>query len=242
MKTRLNICFIVAFYHFLSLPLISQGILKGFEINFAYLIEPQDRRLFEYPHPETLINIEKSSFDFQYDFYINKNILKKKKLNIYSGIGYSVHINKFDRPFEHGYFDGTGSFEARFIRRYSIHRIKLVNTFKYNLITHSNGQERLSVIIPFNLNIALNKNIVGEFHEYKANKWRVEFNNFEIYSGLSYRIGKFEPNIAYRIFNLQKIDPVIFNSILFDFFPDFLKMKNEIYNLNKIMFGISYQF
>ncbi len=180
--------------------------------------------------------METSRNDFQFEILLNKKVLKKNKLSLSGGLGYSMYKSRFSRPFDDNYFDGKSNLWLRTIENYLIHNLRINSNVTYNLIGKKNN---ISLILPIGLNFALNKHITTG--NWKNNKWKIEFNNFDIYSGIGYESTKFTYHILYRMLNFQKIDRVIFNDI---FYKD-PTILNKVYELNKlrnIKFNISYKF
>ncbi len=239
---------VLYFLVFLTCPLFvfsqsekgfSQGIFKDIEFSLGIAIQPQDRRLFDYHQRKDIIDREKSSHDFEYAILFTKSIYNENIINFSTGIGYSLLVSKFSRPFDQNYFTGGSELLATFINNYNIHKLKLINSLKLNVI--NSDKNKISIILPISLSFAINKSIAsGNWHE---SRWTFEFSNFEIYSGLRYQHGKFSTGISYRVFNLQAIDPVIFGSFLFNSpNPPFLLKKTETLNLTKFMITAGYQF
>lgn len=218
---------------------ISQGIGKEIQLSFGVAIQPQDRRLFDYPLSDDIISREESKFDFHYDIELERKILGSKKFTINSGFGYSLLISKFSRPFLPTYFPHRLTFSPKVIKRYCIHRLLISTTLQYDWLKKSNDENIISIIFPIKVNMDFNKSIRGLPGNFNEDKWKFEFYNFEIFSGVRYKLGKVNIDITYRVFNLQAIDPVIFNYLLFDYRPAFLDKKNELLNLPNIVVNIS---
>ncbi len=220
-----------------------QSIFKNTEFTFGYGIQEQDRRLFEFPWQDDIIAKEDSKFDHQYDLILSERILNKNLFMISSGLGYSLFQSKFSRPFNQNYFTSLGTYEGRTIEKYSIHSLKFVNNFYLNF--KLKNKNIIYFGAPIALNFAFNKSITGTVGNWNENKWIFELYNFEIYSSVGLKIDRFTINASYRMYNLQKIDPVIFNFILFrpsNQTPGFLTKKNETINWNKILLNVGYQF
>ena len=81
------------------------------------------------------------------------------------------------------------------------------------------------------------------FNGWHHNKWQFESNKFEAYLGLGYNYKRVGFNMAYRIYNIQKIDPVIFSTMALgsssdtDFFHQGTEEKND----KKMMISVSYR-
>lgn len=98
------------------------------------------------------------------------------------------------------------------------------------------------VNINFLVRLLFNKNMKDRSENWHYNKWLFEMNAFESNIGLGYKYKKIGINLAFRTFNLQKIDHVIFNQTLFtDKNPPFLEKDYETRNDNKFWFIVTYQ-
>ncbi len=212
----------------------TQGLFRDVELSLGFSTQKQDRRLFDWPMRETIIEMETSSNDLQFEILLNKKVFKKNKLCLFGGLGYSMYKSKFSRPFNYNYFTGGSDQWTRYIENYLIHNLRINSNVSYNLIGNKN---KFSLILPIGLNLGLNKHITtGDF---KYNKWKIEFNNLDIYSGIGYESGRFTCHLLYRILNFQKIDRVIFNdniyySSTYDFYKQSIPILNKDYELNKI--------
>jgi len=219
--------------------LICQNIFKNTEITLGYSILPQDRRLFDFPGKDVIIHQEDSRWDFEYAAIITKNIFSNKKFNISSGIGYSLFQTKFSRPFDHTYFTNILSKELRYIGQYLIHNFIISASPEYVILASKNNSIYMNS--PFLTRFAFNKNIENGFgNQWEHNKVKFEFNNFESYVGLGYRHKRVGFNIAYRIFNVQKIDRVIFPQNLY-YGTSIVREKYEINNINKLWVNLMYR-
>ncbi|MCW5923310.1 MAG: hypothetical protein KIS77_13280 [Saprospiraceae bacterium] len=218
----------------------SQNIFKNLEISLGFAIKEQDRRLFEFPGEFEVLYYEDTNLDFDYLVNMSKIFFPKKKFNLLSGISYSLFQTKFSRPFDHNYFSGLRTYELRYIDNYLQHSIILNIDPRIDLVIQKNSV----YYVNFNsfVKLLFNKNIKDRSGNWHYNKWLFETNAFESNIGMGYRYKKIGINLAYRIFNIQKIDRVIFNQTLFkDKNPPFLEKEYEIRNDNKFWLIISYQ-
>ena len=221
--------------------LICQNIFKNTEITLGYSILPQDRRLFDFPHRDVIIQQEDSRWDFEYSAIVTKNIFSNKKFNLSSGIGYSLFQTKFSRPFDHTYFTNILSKELRYIGQYLTHNFIISVSPEYVILKSKNNS--IYINTPLLTRFAFNKSIEDDFDfgdQWKHNKVKLEFNNFESYLGLGYRHKRVGINISCQIFNFQKIDRVIFPYTLY-YGTSILEKNYEIKNLNKLWVNLTYR-
>jgi len=239
MKLILKILVGIQFFLY-AFNIYSQDFLKQYELSLGFSFQKQDRRLFDFPNSDVIIAREQSNNDYQLELSLKKIYLDLNKFSSAFGIGYSMNINKFSRPFNHTYFTGEGTFELRYIENYVIHNLRLYDNLQYKIIGNENNS--FSVIIPVGINFALNKHIKGTYGNWKNNKWLVELNNIDAHTGLLYTSKSATLSIAYRILSVQKIDRAIFYFILtHDSTADILNNKYEINNIDNIKVNISYK-
>ncbi|MCW5921856.1 MAG: hypothetical protein KIS77_05890 [Saprospiraceae bacterium] len=219
----------------------SQNIFDNTELSLGYALKSQDRRLFEFPMQTAILYNEDSRIDFEYSILLNKILFYNKKINLLSGLGYSLSQTNFSRPFDHTYFTGYMSKELRYIKRYQQHNMIFNINPNIEIVKHKDKSFYMNVnsLIKF----AINKDVVSGSREiWHHNKWKFETSAIEFNIGLGYQYKKIGINLAYRIFNIQKIDPVIFNQILFNSRnPPFLEKNYEIRNDNKFWLIVTYQ-
>ncbi|MGB4849265.1 MAG: hypothetical protein WBP41_15175 [Saprospiraceae bacterium] len=215
-----------------------QIFIKDIQFSLGIAIQSQDRRLFDYPHPQDIIKNENSNIDVEYHFILTKKILEKKIIDISTGIEYSQLRSTFSRPFDENFYTGSWTLLATYISKYTINSLGIKNSINTKIYNH--GQSSFSINLPICLNFAFNKSVTSGYSHY--NKFLLQFRNLEIYSGLKFQKGRFSTEADYRIFNFQKIDDSIFGGFLFITpNPPFLSKKNETLNLNKVMVTFSYQ-
>jgi hypothetical protein len=226
----------IAFY-----SVSGQGIFKCVEFSIGYGTVPQDRRLFDYPLQDNVLATEETSYDHQYDFMLNKDLFYEKRLNINTALGYSLYKNKFGRPFDHNYLTEGMTKELRHVGTYNMHNLKLSISPEYYF--SNKEKSKFCVVFPLDINFTFNKGVIAAAGKWRSDTWLFSFRNFEIFSGLKYKHGKFSISLTYRIYNIQDIDNLIFYSILFIHpHPPFLQNKSEKLNPNKLLFNIGYTF
>jgi hypothetical protein len=219
----------------------AQNVFKNIELSLGFALKGQDRRLFEFPMQTAILYNEDSRLDFEYSILLNKTFLYNKRINLLSGFGYSLSQTNFSRPFDHTYFTGYMSKELRYIKRYQQHNMIFNINPRIEIIKHEDKSLYMNVnsLIKF----TINKDVVSGSREiWHHSNWKFETSAIESNVGLGYQYKKIGFNITYRILNIQKIDPVIFNQILFNSRnPPFLEKNYEIRNDNKYWLIITYQ-
>lgn len=220
----------------------AQTILNNSGLTVGFAVQPQDRRLFNFP-AQGLIDNEETRLDFEYSIHLNKQLHFNKKFGLTPGVGYSLSHMTFLRPFDHPYFTNIPTLELRYIKNYLTHNVN-INIVGQFTISEKNGRS-FYLFTPLMSKIAINKhvkdNFEGSINNKKFNKWLFQFNNSELYLGMGLKFEKMDVGLACRAINFQRKDPVIFNEILFNTAnPPFLEKKYEFKNLTKVMLTLSY--
>lgn len=229
----------------LSDSILGQSFLSNLNLSLDYSILQQDKRLFNFPGRNEVIENSKNTYhDHVYGIIMSKNIFEYRRFSFDAGIGYSIYDTRFQRPFEHHYFtDNVGNEDLRYINRYFNHRIKINNEVNFKLF--GKNENTIIFAVPFDLNISVNKSIRSERVErYKTfSKWRAEFSNLGVHSGIKYKNRYAYIAVYFRVFNIQKIDRVIFNSILWGSSGEFPKIQDNEFEIKnwtalRVKFGI----
>ena len=232
--------FICSYFCVDAINIYSQGFLNNYELSFGYSMQKQDRRLFDFPNGDKIIMMEKSIYDTQFEISINKEFFAWRKFSSSYGLGYSINSSQFSRPFDHNYFTGEGSKEGRYIKNYVIHNVRLYDNLKFTFA--GNNKRNLSLTIPVGINFTFNKHIKGTWGDWNKSRWKFELNNIDIYTGLSYKSGNIIINLAYRVFDVQKVDRVIFFYLLTQDTKPPIPSKYELNKIANIKLNIGYQF
>lgn len=218
----------------------AQNFFKNIEVSLGGAIKNQDRRLFDFPNQLEIINNEDSNLDFEYLANVSKVFFSKRKFNFSSGIGYSLFQTKFSRPFDHGYFSGLRTYDLRYIDKYLQHSIILNINPRIEFFRQNNST--LYVNFNFFVRLLFNKDMKDRFGDWHYNKWLFEISAFESNMGLGYKYKIIGINLAYRFFNIQKVDPAIFSKSLYGVRnPPILEKTNEVRNDNKFWLIVSCQ-
>ncbi len=210
-------------------------------ISLGFAIQPQDRRIFDFPG--WVLEKETTKHDFEYSILFSKAIIEKNRWRNYFIGGYSIKHATFGRPFNHPYFTGSPTKELRVIEHYLTHNLNLGINPRFTIAERNGSSFYLQA--PLLAKIAIKKHINDNWNfgtNKKFNKWLFEPNNVELYLGLGCKFKQVDIGLAYRAVNLQHKDPAIFYSSLFNTAnPEFLQTKYEWNNLTKIWLTASYQ-
>ena len=220
----------------------SQSFFKNIDITVGFALQTPDRRLFNWPSRKDILARDSTRFDNEYSLLVSKQFQLFKRLNLSAGLGYSLSKTNFRRPFYHSYFTGILTKEGRYIDRYLIHHLNWAFSPQYEIIHKNDNIFYLNV--PMFAKFNFNKDVKDiSFNGWHHDKWQFEFNKFEVYVGLGYQYKRVGFNIAYRMYNIQKIDPVIFSELALgsSSYTDFFNQGTEEKNYKKMMFSVSYR-
>jgi hypothetical protein len=240
MKSILLLFTIFLFSQVFPVNLYCQNDTKKFELTFTTSIYQQDRRLFDFPNKDKLIEMEESNLDHEFSLLFNKTNNGKAKIGFDYGAGYSMRVSKFSRPFDHPYYTGIYTEELRFIEEYKNHELLLDGIFEYKIDNSDN--DNLTLIFPINLRFTFNNKMTGTIGNFNENKNDFNFDNIELNGGIKYTFHRFCFSFTTRLLNFQRKDPVIFYGILFnEANPKFLESEFEFKNFFKLNFGIHFK-
>ena len=223
---------------------LAQSFFKNMDITVGFALQTPDRRLFEWPmgSQKGILARDRTHFDNEYSLLLSKQFKLLKILSLSAGLGYSLSKTNFRRPFNHNSFTNLGTYELRFIDRYLIHHLNLTISPQYEIIRKNDNIFYLNA--PMFAKFNFNKDVKDiSFNGWHHDKWQFEFNKFEVYLGLGYQYKRVGFNMAYRIYNIQKIDPVIFSLLgaTRAYYTDFYDKGIEEKNYKKMMFSVSYR-
>ena len=229
----------------LIVPIIAlaQNFFKNIDITVGFALQTPDRRLFEWPmgSQRDILARDSTRFENEYSLLVSKQFQLFKGLNLSAGLGYSLSKTNFRRPFYHSYFTNAMTLELRFIDRYLIHHLNLTISPQYEIIHKNDNIFYLNV--PMFAKFDFNKDMKTRSKAWHHDKWQFGFNKFEVYVGLGYQYKRIGFNMAYRMYNIQKIDPVIFSILgaTRAYYTDFYDKGIEEKNYKKMMFSVSYR-
>ncbi len=237
MKT-ITIFFFLYFTVLLSTYSFCQKFLDHTFITAGVAVSEQDRRLFYFPGAEGVLQREDSKRDYEYNFSLQKNILRFSLFQMSAGLGYSEYTSTFSRPFAHAALNGGLTRELRFIKRYTI------NKLIFPISNHLFLAKKQSIFLSFNIvpAIAFRKSAKDLDYKKRETKWDLALNSLALYPGLGVKLNpRMWVTAQYRWLYINKLDEVIFNQTLFyQRDPEFLRKKYDDYNPFKVWFTVSY--
>lgn len=207
-------------------------------VHFGFSVQEQDRRLFDFPDAEGIIEREDSDTDIETHLYIQKKLIGWWRMDFSTGLGYMRYQTKFSRPVNHNYFTQDNTRPLIHIEKYVIHKLSVPASL--NAYLHKNESIFLNLTgwASFNINKRLASKPNSNFG---GNRFKLDFNGLELNPGLGFRASRFQVQLNYRVLHFYKIDGVIFNDILFNTQnPPFLEEKYESRNLDKVWLTVGY--
>ena len=176
-------------------------------------IEKHDKRLFEYPEKDALLKLTPEAWGTYSLGAVVSHKIGLSKLNLFVGSGIIISRATFVRPFDHFHFHQDSFYIVRHQNQYS----KVVIPF--NTTTY----------IPIGKNFSVSTNLGSYFLVYRNidntnitsahfpyTEGTFELHNIALKGGINYSTKNFMVGLNIRLLNYQKIDKIIFNSIIKD--------------------------
>ncbi len=217
----------------------SQEIIKNTVAHIGISFLEQDRRLFEYPNSDDIIENENTELDWEANIFMQREWLLSKRLGFNAGVGYSQYHSYFSRPYDKAALTGARiiTLEGTYVGHYRIDRLSTPISINCYLTKKRTLFVNLLASSYFNLK----KKMKDKVFDRKYKRWNFQFNGIEINPGLGFKLKKLTFQCNYRWFNLVRLDRVIFDSSLFNYpNPPFLQKKYDDYNPTKISFTVGY--
>lgn len=183
-------------------------------ISVNYGLEKHDKRLFDYSERTTLLESQPENWGTHH-FTLNvlRRLSESNKLLIYGSLGLSYEHATFIRPFDHKHFEPLSVDILLAQNRYS--KCYAIPSVAFLLKLTS----RLNIIGSTDLNMLLYRYVnhtESTFPSFPYSETTLEFDKLQMNLGFNYTAGRFLIGIQSRVFNYQKVDKVIFNSIIKD--------------------------
>ncbi|MCB0374939.1 MAG: hypothetical protein KDD04_03375, partial [Sinomicrobium sp.] len=219
----------------------AQKFWKDAQISICLALSQQGRRLFEFPLRDYLLQREGNKTDYEFNFTLQKNVLRTSWWQLSAGIGYAEFHNTFTRPFDHRtVLKSKSGFYNEFLHWYQAYTIsKLIVPVSGRLFLAKNERVFLNMQAVPAFSFRKGINHIGQ----RFVKWELEWNGFELYPGVGFTVHpRVQLAFQYRWLYRYKIDEVIFYDLLFDQrgSADFLQKKYDDYNPVKYWFTLSY--
>ncbi len=143
---------------------------------------------------------------------VNRKAWQNKRLSSFLGLGLRYENASFIRPFDHSHFEKDEFRILRYHNKYEKVQLSLSFSGFYEIA------DNWLISGKVNSNTRLFRSIDNEnpaqLFPYREGDF--DFENIDLMRGVNYRIGKVIVGLHSRVVNFQKIDKVIFNSLIKD--------------------------
>lgn len=203
---------LIWFFCFLVNCVVSQSIPK-WQITASWGIEKHDKRLFDYSEKESLLAKQPENWGtYNMGISLRKSISHSEPVSILFGVGIIYEKATFVRPFSQLYF-GDLSEILLTTNEYKTIQVPLSLSVIYHVgnFWFISGETASNLTVYRSIDHTDNNSDVFPYTE-------SSFDLDEVYLGLgvNYRVKQFFIGINSRVLNYQKIDKIIFNSIVKD--------------------------
>ena len=183
-------------------------------INTHFGIEKHDKRLFKYSEKELLLELQPKDWGtYIFDVDLNRKVWQHQKFSGFIGLGIGYENATFLRPFDHSYFNKDSIRILRNQNRYIKVQIPVSLFFVYRI--RNNWSISGSLISNFLVFRSINQTENNsDVFPYTKGAFELDEKNFKL--GVCYKINNFWIGVNSRIINFQKIDKIIFNSLIND--------------------------
>lgn len=221
----------------------SEKFLSNLLLSTNVGVQAHDKRLFDFPAKQRVLDNQKGWFGtYQLNVNLHKflNLSKNPKISVGVGLGLGMEINTFKRPFDHNYNQEIGTDILKYIEKYRNYLFDIPLNVNYQI----NDKFTITMEILNQFNYLSSINTKGSSNN-KYTWWKFNFHSIEFNPGIKYEKDKFYLGFHYRVFQIKRIDRIIFNRILVN--PDESKdsprpgQKLEIHNPFKIWFTVGYK-
>jgi hypothetical protein len=230
---RLTILLIVVFLFHRGYT--QDALTRNWLITSNLGIEKHDKRLFDYSEKDMLLEMQAESWGtYHWNVSINRKVGQVIRLSVFANIGVEHEIATFLRPFDHLYFEKDFYKILRNLNKYEKVKIPLSFIAFYKIFhnTYVNAGISSYVLIYRKIDHTENNSDAFPYTEFT-----MEPNNVELTAGLNRTFRRFLFGLNTRLVNYQKIDKILFNSII----KDPRTNKNwEFYNPLQFEFSIGY--
>ncbi|MFT4762709.1 MAG: hypothetical protein ACI9LN_004697 [Saprospiraceae bacterium] len=226
---------IIFLLSFISICHSQDSLNQKWILSLDFGIQTFDKRLYDFPPKEELLKQQTGLFGtYQLAMNLKRELVEWKKIKVYGGIGGSIEINKFNRPFDINYKKSIGPDILAFTHRnYNKYLFQGVIQTEYKI--SKKVSIKFDVLSQFNIKSIINTPYIG--------KDKFIWNEFYLYSiefnpGINYSYERFIFGAMYRAFQVKKIDKIIFNRIIRDPRTD---QNYEIHNPFKMWLSVGYR-
>jgi hypothetical protein len=164
---------------------------------------------------------------WQYGISVRKHILDWRNISLEAGLGYSLEHLTYLRQINYCFFYGDACpYIGAHSDNYKVHLAEIPVTVTYPVV--GNLKAELSVLPLFDIY----KTVRSPLGKLIGEKKTIDFYSLEINPGIRYQKDRIVLSMNYRLYQVKKIDRVIFNES---------KEKLEDYNPLKFWFSVGYR-
>ncbi|WP_236977914.1 hypothetical protein [Membranihabitans maritimus] len=231
---------IISIVVFMILSMTSEGqsFWDDVSISAQFAAAHHDKRV--YFAEERLLREQPEKWGtWQYGLRVEKRWLEIGHFSISQGLGYALEHQTFERLVDHCFnLQGEScTYVLKYSSNYKIHQIQMPIALTYQVFS---GLEINLSVFPF---FALKKQM--EFKWAESNeKMYLNFYSLEINPGLDYEWNRFRVGVNYRLWQLKRIDRVLFSKHTIPTAGDgnpILTEEYEDYNPVKLWFSVGYR-
>jgi hypothetical protein len=218
----------------------AQRVSSKWLVMFSPSLEANDTRLFSFADKVDdpgLSGESESNVVVTHSLSISRKWISSSRFEAYAGLGYARKTNRFFRPYDYCFALEPGvicSHVLKYLEKYQIDLVQLPLIAKFYILDK----------------LAVNTSIVPEFSFRKTADGRsaytgLDFYTIEVNPGISYETDRLFIGLSSRIFQLKKIDRVLFPSFVYgplmeEPYPEFLETY-ETYNPFKLSLMVGYK-
>ncbi len=183
-------------------------------VNVSFGIEAHDKRLFNYSEKELLLKMQPEFWGtYHCGFSLKRKFLQNSRVTSFIGLGIDYENATFLRPFDHSYFERDSFRILRNLDRYNKVEVPISLTVFYEFANNwlILGAMSSNVLLYRLIDHTENNNDVFPYSESTF-----EIDDIHLRIGINYQIDKWLIGFNSRLFNYQKIDKIIFNSLIKD--------------------------
>lgn len=188
--------------------------ISNWLVNVNIGIEAHDKRLYNYSKKASLLEMQPDFWGtYHLGLNIQRKIFEKDRIYIFLGTGVAFEKATFNRPFNHFHFEKDSFYILRALDNYNKVQSPL------SVSTLCKLKERLFIRGDISSNFVLSRRIENSESDPLVFPYKEKSLNFEGISmdlGVVYVVKKIWIGLNSRIINYQKIDKIIFNSLIRD--------------------------
>ncbi len=202
--------------------------------SFSFGLQAHDKRLFDFPPKEAALARQPETFGaYQLSLGVHRIFRPDRRTSFIAGIGFSTEVATFLRPFDQNYFTGRRTYELASTNRYSKYLVQIPIVVRYK--TDRRFGFQVETLPQMGMWTAAKRNGTA----ITRSKFDPGFYSAEFNAGLNYSISRrISLGLSYRVFQIKKIDKILFNHIVRDPRKD---EKFETYNPFKLWLTVGYQ-